>query len=304
MRRSRPTRLIAVGSSVILLFAACAGGDDTAERDDDARDTELVSSSSTAPGSTRLDIAGDTGTAIAGEAVLGAASTWQWQLQGDVDTSHDVDVYDVDLFDVPDRVLDELGADGRVVVCYFSAGSYEEWRDDVDGFASADLGATLDGWDGERWLDTRSPSVRAVMERRLDVAAERGCDGVEPDNVTAYSNDTGFDLTVDDQLDFNRFLADAAHARGLLVGLKNALDLIPDLVDHFDFAVNEQCHEYDECDVYGQFVEQDKAVFNAEYDQRFVDDPDAVCTRARELGLRTLVLPLDLDGSFRIGCDD
>ena len=302
MPRSHLSHLIAACSSVTLLFAACAGGDDTADRDDVGPDTELDSPNGATPGSARRSIDGDT--VFVGDATLSTVSTWQWQLQGNVDTSHDVDVYDVDLFDVPDAVLDELRSDGRVVVCYFSAGSYEEWRDDVERFASADLGSTLDGWDDERWLDTRSPTVRAVMERRLDVAAERGCDGVEPDNVTAYSNDTGFDLTVDDQLDFNLFLADAAHERGLLVGLKNALDLIPDLVDHFDFAVNEQCHEYDECDAYGPFNEQDKAVFNAEYDQRFVDDPDGVCARSRDLGLRTLVLPLDLDGSFRIGCDD
>ena len=75
-------------------------------------------------------------------------------------------------------------------------------------------------------------------------------------------------------------------------------------MDHFDFAVNEQCHEYDECEAYAPFVDQDKPVFNAEYADRFVDDPDAACTRSLELDLRTLVLPLDLDDSFRISCDD
>lgn len=43
-------------------------------------------------------------------------------------------------------------------------------------------------------------------------------------------------------------------------------------------------------------------MFNAEYDQRYVDAPDEVCTRSRDFGLRTLVLPIDLDNSFRIGC--
>ena len=127
---------------------------------------------------------------------------------------------------------------------------------------------------------------------------------MEPDNVDGYVNDTGFDLTADDQLNFNRALAAAAAERGLLIGLKNDIDQIPDLVDHFDFAVNEQCHEYDECEAYAPFVDRDKPVFNAEYADRFVDDPDTVCPRSLELGLRTLLLPLDLDGSFRISCDD
>jgi hypothetical protein len=237
-------------------------------------------------------------------ALLTAASTWQWQLQGELDTTYDVDVYDVDLFDTDATTIADLQAAGRIVVCYFSAGSYEGWRGDADEFADAALGATLDGFDDERWLDVRDPSVRVVAEARLDLAAERGCDGVEPDNVDGYTNDTGFDLSGDDQLAFNRFLAHAAAERGLLIGLKNDLDQIPDLVDVFDFAVNEQCHEFDECEVYTAFTDLNRPVFNAEYAPRFVDDPDIVCAQSRSFGLRTLVLPLDLDNSFRISCDD
>ncbi len=213
-------------------------------------------------------------------------------------------MYDLDLFDTDPSTIARLRADGRIVVCYFSAGSYEPWRPDSDGFAPEALGDPLDGFEDERWLDVRDPSVRTVAEGRLDLAVERGCDGVEPDNVDGYINDTGFDLAGDDQLAFNLFLAAAAAERGLLIGLKNDVDQIADLVDAFDFAVNEQCHEFDECDAYRPFLDQDKPVFNAEYDQRFVDDPDAVCGRSRELGLRTLILPLDLDNSLRISCDD
>jgi len=230
-------------------------------------------------------------------------TTWQWQLQGEINTSYDVDLYDVDLFDAPTGTLDALRADGRVVICYFSAGSSEGWRPDAGEFVADDLGETLDGFDDERWLDVRSATVRTVIEARLDLAVERGCGGVEPDNVDGYTNDTGFDLTADDQLDFNRFVADAARQRDMLVGLKNSGDQVLDLVGHFDFAVNEQCHEFDECDQFGPFVEQGKPVFNAEYREDFVADPDRVCESARAHGLRTLILPLDLDDSFRISCD-
>ena len=108
-----------------------------------------------------------------------------------------------------------------------------------------------------------------------------GCDGVEPDNVDGDTNDTGFDLTGDDMLDFNRFIAAAAHERDLLVGLKNADRHVPDLVDDFDFAVNEQCHEFDECDAFVPFIDQGKPVFNAEYTREFVDAPSQVCADAR-----------------------
>jgi hypothetical protein len=231
-------------------------------------------------------------------------TTWYWQLRGALDTSVDAELYDVDLFETSPRVIDELHADGRIVICYLSAGSYESWRPDVGRFAEGDLGDTLDGFEDERWLDVRGSAVRAVYEARLNRAVESGCDGVEPDNVDGYLNETGFDLTADDQLNFNRFVADAAHARGLLVGLKNDVDQIPALVDHFDFAVNEQCHEFDECELNQPFIDAGKPVFNAEYASQFVDDPSEVCATALELGLRTLILPLDLDGSFRISCDN
>ena len=233
---------------------------------------------------------------------LAQQMSWQWQLQGELNTSYDVDMYDIDLFDATAAQIAELHQANRIVVCYFSAGSFEAWRTDAASFTSTTIGETLDGWEDERWLDVRDPSVRTAMIARLDLAADKGCDGVEPDNVTAKDNDSGFEITATDQLDFNRFLAQAARERGLLIGLKNDLDQIRELVDHFDFAVNEECHQYDECDAYGPFLDAGKPVFNAEYDQAFVTDPTKVCEPAAELGMSTLILSIELDDSLRIVC--
>ena len=46
-----------------------------------------------------------------------------------------------------------------------------------------------------------------------------------------------------------------------------------------------------------------KPVFNAEYDEGYVDDPSDLCNRAESEQIRVLVLPLDLDDTFRITCD-
>ncbi len=275
-----------------MVFAACGGGDDDAI--DTLPDLPAVSPLPEP----------ESAVVVAERANLGIDSTWHWQLQGTPDVTLDVDVYDLDLFETPPEVIDALQDADRTVICYFSAGSYEAWRPDADGFASGDLGEPLDGFEDERWLDIRSATVRDVAARRLDLAVERGCNGVEPDNVDGYANTSGFDLTGHDQLDFNRFIAAAAHDRGLLVGLKNDLDQIPDLVASYDFAVNEQCHEFDECELNGPFIAEGKPVFNAEYAERFVAEPADVCAAALDAGLRTLILPVDLDGSFRIGCDD
>jgi hypothetical protein len=255
---------------------------------------------------------GGNGNTGAGDSEAGArwqprvSDTWQWQLQGTVDTSYDVEVYDIDLFDTSSDRIQALHADGRRVLCYFSAGSYENWRPDEGDFDQVDLGEPLDGWPGERWLDIRSARVRQIMQARLDLAAQKGCDGVETDNVDGYANVTGFPLTAADQLDYNRFLAQEAHRRDLAIALKNDVDQVDDLVDAFDLAVNEQCHEYNECSALAPFITAGKPVFNAEYDEAYVNDAptrQALCDDAHASGLRTLVLPLDLDGSFRYSCD-
>ncbi|HEY9107539.1 MAG TPA: endo alpha-1,4 polygalactosaminidase [Roseateles sp.] len=264
-------------------------------------------------GGERLTSGGDTGglgttppPAKTGAWVPTISDTWQWQLKGVVNTSYAVAVYDVDLFDTPQATIDALKAAGRRVVCYFSAGSSENWRGDFARFTSTDMGNALDQWPGERWLDTRSSNVRAIMLARLDLAASKRCDGVEPDNMDGYTNGPGFALTADTQLDYNRFIANQARARGLAVGLKNDIDQLTALEPYFDFAVNEQCHQYAECDGYAVFTTKGKPVFNAEYANTWVTDAAArtvLCTAARAANLRTLVLAEALDDSLRLSCD-
>ena len=227
-------------------------------------------------------------------------------MTGTVNTGHAVLVYDLDLFDTPQGTIDALRAQGHRVVCYFSAGSSENWRPDFGLFQAGDQGRNLDGWPGERWLDTRSANVRAIMKARMDLAVSRHCDGVDPDNVDGHTNNTGLPLTAATQLDYNRFLAQEAHARGLAVGLKNDVAQLDELAPSFDFAVNEQCHVYNECAGYSAFTGRSKPVFNIEYDSKWVNDStqrSALCRVAQAERLHTLVLPLALDGSFRFSCD-
>jgi hypothetical protein len=233
--------------------------------------------------------------------------TWQWQLQGALNTGYDVEIYDVDLFDTSAPDIADLQAQGRKVICYFSAGSYENWRPDIADFTADDTGNPLDDWEGEVWLDVRSANVRSIMAARLDLARDKGCDGVEPDNVDAYTYvGSGFPLTAQDQADYNAFIANAAHDRGLAVALKNDLDQVDALVDYFDFAVNEQCAEYDECDRLSAFIDAGKPVLHAEYAERYVasvGERETLCQQSATLQLSTLVLPLDLDDAYRYSCE-
>lgn len=192
--------------------------------------------------------------------------TWDYHLKTvPLNFSDTIDVYDIDVLDSSKDVIDDLHNAGKRVICYFSAGSYEDWREDADKFNTSDLGEPLDGWKGERWLDIRSSNVRNIMSQRIQLAKSKNCDAIDPDNIDGFDNDNGFNFTEADSIDFVQFLAKTGHNYGMSVGLKNAGSIVDALVDDVDFSVQEQCVEYKECDLYEEFIEQDKTIFHIEY---------------------------------------
>ncbi|MBN2556676.1 MAG: endo alpha-1,4 polygalactosaminidase [Anaerolineales bacterium] len=226
------------------------------------------------------------------DARIAPGMTWDWQISGEIDITVDAAMMDIDLFDAPQAVIDQLHADGRTVICYFSAGSREDWRLDAAYFPEAIIGHALDGWPGENWLDIRRLDLLGpVMAARLDLAVQKGCDGVEPDNVDAYTNDSGFPLTYDDQLAYNIWLAEEAHARGLLILLKNDLEQVGDLLPYFDGALNEQCFQYEECELLLPFIQAGKAVFGVEYEGETQD----FCPQANAWNFSWLLKHWELD---------
>ena len=135
------------------------------------------------------------------------------------------------------------------------------------------------------------------MRVRMEQAVQKGCHAVDPDNVDGYSNNTGFTLSYNDQLAYNIALADAAHSLGLAISLKNDLDQIKDLVSHFDFAVNEECFQYSECDMLKPFIDSGKAVFSIEYTL----STSSFCPQANTMNLDSLKKNLSLD-AWRQSC--
>jgi len=207
--------------------------------------------------------------------------TWQWQLDEDVDTSVEADVYDIDLY-ADQSVIDELHARGVKVICYISVGSWEDWRPDADQFPAEVLGRNYEGWPGERWLDIRRIDLLApILRARLDLCQAKGFDGIEPDNIEIYTNRTGFPLTYGDQLAYAKWLADEAHARGLAIGIKNAPDMVADSLDFFDFAITEDAFYYDWIEEMLPFIDAGKPVFAAEYTDMDVDF-NAACAWGRQ----------------------
>ena len=232
-------------------------------------------------------------------------TTWQWQITGRVDENVTAQMYDIDLFDAqPGQlnagVIERLHAKGVKVVCYLDSGAWESYRPDAARFPKSVIGNST-GWKGEYWLDIRPqswPLFEPIIVERMKLAAASGCDGVEPDQNNPVGNDPGFPITYADEKAWYLEVAKDAHALGLSVGMKNGIEIIDRrLVQSFDWALSEQCFQYDECGALTQFTRAGKAVFEVEYR----GDPRRFCPRANALAFRSMKKRPALD-AWRVPC--
>jgi hypothetical protein len=211
----------------------------------------------------------------------------------------DVEVYDLDLFDTENEIVDTIHAAGAHAICYINAGSWEDWRPDASQYPKDIIGRDYEGWPGEKWLDIRQiDKLAPIMLARLDLCKSKGFDAVEPDNMEIHDNDTGFPLTYKDQLQYALWLADEAHKRGLAIGVKNAPDQVKDLVEHFDFAITEDAFYYNWAEDMLPFIASGKPVFAAEYTD-LGGDFESYCHKSKELKFSIILKNRGLDAWLR-----
>jgi hypothetical protein len=200
-------------------------------------------------------------------------------------------MFDIDMFETSPSLVRQLHSQGRHVICYINVGSWEDFRPDADTFPDSVKGLS-NGWPGERWLDIRRTDIlRPLMTQRLRQCADKGFDGVEPDLMDGWENDTGFPLTAADQLRYNRMIASTAHSLGLAVGLKGDPEQASALEPDFDYAINEQCFQFSECDLLVPFIKAGKPVFHVEYSV----STERFCPTTRALGFSSMRKHLALD---------
>ncbi len=240
--------------------------------------------------------------------------TWQWQLQGEVDTSFDVDVYNLDI-DTPVEKIRELKARGVKVICYFSAGTVESWRSDASLFPDAVKGEQYEDLIDERWIDYGNYQAFAdIMRNRMDTCSNKGFDAIETDNVDAHNYETrdtngnvvnigtNFRMTLDESIAYIRWLAEEAHARGLSIGLKNAEEMAPDVVGNVDWMLTEDCYVDNWCQAATVFIENDKPVFMTEYEDLLPDFIPA-CELAKALGFFAIWRDPSLANGTYLACE-
>src|SRR3954453_12919764 len=200
---------------------------------------------------------------------------------------------------------------GARVIGYIDAGTAETWRPDFPEMQAFDqscdgclFGNPLSHFPDEYWLNIntnvrgtnpntgKSQTARQFlldeMLARLKEAKLIGVDAIEFDDVDGWQSNSGLSITAADQLRYNIKLANLAHHMGFAVGLKNDLSQAATLQPYFDFAINEQCFQYDECGALVPWSTQyGKAVFNVEYGEHqaaFCPTANAAGTNFNSIG--------------------
>lgn len=224
--------------------------------------------------------------------------TFEWRLDALSDSfTTPADVIDIDAFDASPALVSNLQAQGKKVVAYLSVGSVENFRDDADQFPQSTIGAIYEGFEDENWLDIRQIDLIApVLRTRLDMIQAKGFDAIEPDNINGYQNVTGFALNENDAIAFSRWLIVEAHARGLSIGQKNAEEIIPQMVDEFDWILSEDAFVEGFQDTLEPYITAGKAVFFTEYTDRIstTDFQNDVCAYATVKGYSAVLKDRDL----------
>jgi len=242
--------------------------------------------------------------------------SWQWELDhplvltnaSDMGTgvmtysgqpAPDPTVYDIDGFDNTAATVSALHAAGDRAVCYIEVGAAENYRPDYAQFPTADLGATMSGYPGERYLNINDPAVVAVIEARISMCASKGFDAVEPDIDDSYTDSTGFSITESQNAAYDKVLSAYAHALGLGWALKNGDDptFAATMAPAADFVVDEQCHQYDTCASFAPFAAAAKAVLEVEYSLA----AGSFCPAANAANQDAMAMNVNLNGG-RLPC--
>jgi hypothetical protein len=233
--------------------------------------------------------------------VPAADVTWQAKLTGAVDIAEDAQLFYLDAALQEPADLQTLHAEGRHYLCYLSAGSLENFRDDAQEFPEQVIGKPLANFPDERWLDVRAPVVRELMAERIEALARAGCDGVPPSSLAVHVADSGFELGVEDALDYARWFAERIHAAGMSAGLTGPAELTTVLWPTFDFGLAISCLEGTECTEFAVFEQAGRPVLHVELGDE--DSAPQICKDAETLGFVPLVTSPSFNGQS-VRCRD
>ncbi|MEU0424464.1 endo alpha-1,4 polygalactosaminidase [Streptomyces canus] len=210
---------------------------------------------------------------------------------------------------VVSRSYEDAPAPGLYNICNINAYQAES---DAENDWDADLllrdadGKVVHDTDwGEAVLDIRTAAKRERVAARLDTwidaCAAKGYQAVEPDNYDSFTRFPSYLKAAQAEALMKR-LAAHAHAKGLAVAQKNTAELLSDRASlGLDFAIVEECAEYDEC---GEFADAfDDNVLVIEYTGKGLTTACATWSSTLSVVRRDEeVVPEGADGFLRETC--
>jgi hypothetical protein len=188
-------------------------------------------------------------------------------------------VYDIDGIENPASTVTTLHKLKDKVICYIEVGAagnyysaaeehlrvtyYQQLRE------AHDLGKAVSGYP-EYYLNINAASTLRIIKAMIQQqCAAKGFDAVEPDIDDSYTDTTGFNISENDNIRYDKELGTYAHSLGLAWGQKNG-DNDPEfsqaLEPTTDFLLDEECNYYRTCGIVTPpYVRAGKLVLNAEY---------------------------------------
>jgi hypothetical protein len=188
---------------------------------------------------------------------------------------------------IVDRDRSEAPVSGKYNICYINAFQTQPNEKSFWTGSHSDLllknskGAYVidPDWPDEYILDTsteaKQNAIAAIEYGWIDGCASAGYQAIEPDNLDTWTRSKNL-LTKADNVGLATLLAQHAHDKSLAIAQKNTTDLgsIGRTTVKFDFAVAEECQEYDECGKY-------TAVYgNNVIEIEYTDNPRSTYTEA------------------------
>ncbi|HUB69334.1 MAG TPA: endo alpha-1,4 polygalactosaminidase [Acidimicrobiales bacterium] len=251
----------------------------------------------------------------------GPLSSWQYDLDWPVAVPTrlgPVQAYDID-WDGSGQgtegqvreLVARIRSEGGHAICYVDVGAWENYRPDASEYSPKLLGASMDGYPDERYVDIRQwaddpgpggATLSRILAARFERCKSEGFSGVETDIDDSYTDNTGFPLTLGDEVTFDTRVANLLHSLGLAWFLKNGINgdsFITDMEPLADGTVNEQCWQYQECSALVPFVKAHKPVLNVEY---VPEDEASICRQALAFPMATMDTDVNLEGDLNWAC--
>ena len=182
----------------------------------------------------------------------------------------------------------DSAAEGLYSICYINAFQTQPQEADLWLTERADLLLRDDngdpvidpGWPDEMILDISTTknriTIASIFGETILGCASDGFKAVEFDNLDTWTRTDG-SLTEQNSVEMAMALVDLTHSAGLAAGQKNSAELGERGRDEvgFDFAVTEECAQFNECDVFRDVYKD--AVIDIEYTDALDRPFDEIC---------------------------